>query len=407
MPDKSEKTPEKGRVLLLQGPSNFFFAELGRAIHARGGSVDRIGFSLGDRLYWRRKSGRFIPCKVSPDGFAAWITQVFDDLRPTDLVMLGDGRFYHRTAIDLARSHPSAPRLHIVEHGLIRPGWLMVEPDGMGSASRIPARFSATPTEDPPAPSPARGASFATYAALDIAYHLPQMLLGPLLRPHYQSPAGLSQWSEYGGWMGKLVKRPGTGRQDRATEAALDASSGPIFLFPLQLEHDVQVTAHGGGESLRSHLKDTLIDFASNAQQNAELVIKRHPLDNGTTPWRSLISATAKDLGVMDRVHYLHGGNLDALLARAAGVVTVNSTVGLQALLAGRPCLTLGTAVYDIEGMTHQGPRDLFWTAPEAPDPDRVDKFRAFLLNHYHVPGSFDGPGARIGADALARRIME
>ncbi len=54
-------------------------------------------------------------------------------------------------------------------------------------------------------------------------------------------------------------------------------------------------------------------------------------------------------------VTFLEGGVSDRLLARAAGVVTVNSTVGLAALRAGVPVKPLGDAVYDVPGLTHSG----------------------------------------------------
>ena len=61
---------------------------------------------------------------------------------------------------------------------------------------------------------------------------------------------------------------------------------------------------------------------------------------------------------------------VDKLLDGARGVVTVNSTVGLWALRAGRPVITLGDAIYDIDGLTFRGGLDAFWT--EAGPPERM-----------------------------------
>ncbi len=43
----------------------------------------------------------------------------------------------------------------------------------------------------------------------------------------------------------------------------------------------------------------------------------------------------AAEHGVGERVFYIDGGNLDAMLTTAAGYVTVNSTSGLAALQTG------------------------------------------------------------------------
>lgn len=396
----------EARVLMLQGPSSLFFRSVGRELTMRGANVHRIGFSLGDKLYWDRTAGAFTKCSVPAADYPNWIAGFLTDFQPTDVVMLGDGRFYHRLALEAIRRMAQPPHVHIVEHGMIRPGWILVEPDGMGGHSRIPERFEADTPRAKPEPVDARGGSFLHYAVLDIGYHLPGMLLGWFLTPHYQRPSVVSQWEEYAGWVGKAVKSFTSARIDRLAEKVIEHLEGPVFLFPLQLEADFQIRDHGKGKTLRQHLESVLSSFADHAPADAHLVIKRHPLDNGRTPWRVLVAERAEAAGVRDRVHYLDGGNLEALLAQSEGVVTVNSTVGLQAVLAGCPCTVLGDAVYDMDGLTEQAGLDRFWSAPEKPNTQKAEAFKAFLLNEYHVPGSFDGPGASVGAKALADRIL-
>ena len=94
------------------------------------------------------------------------------------------------------------------------------------------------------------------------------------------------------------------------------------------------------------------------------------------------------------------------MLRRAAGMVTVNSGAGLEAALAGTPVKPLGRAVWDMEGVTHQGDLEGFWQAPRPPDPDLAEDLRTALDWAAHVPGGFDGPAAALGAEALADRIL-
>lgn len=68
-----------------------------------------------------------------------------------------------------------------------------------------------------------------------------------------------------------------------------------------------------------------------------------------------------------DRVFLADGGDTDALIAQSAGIVTVNSTVGLTALYAAKPVIALGAAVYDVPGLTSQEPLARFWHAPAPP----------------------------------------
>ena len=69
------------------------------------------------------------------------------------------------------------------------------------------------------------------------------------------------------------------------------------------------------------------------------------------------------------------------------------------------PVKVLGRAIYDRPGLTDPAPLEAFWQAPRAPDAEETRHFIAFLRGWFHVPGSFDGPGARIGAAALADRL--
>lgn len=395
-------------VVLLQGPSSFFFRDLGQSLRRRGAKVTRICFAPGDWLFWSRSSGRHVRCAVKSDDFPDWISDFIQSKSPSDLVMLGDGRFYHRKTIAALRNIADGPRLHVIEHGLVRPGWILVDPDGLGGSSRIAERFARSKDVPPPSPSQATGAGFLKYVLLDIGYHTAGMCLGWVWNPNYVAHAPISPYREYAGWLGKFLRRGRTRRQDAETlkQLAKRDQTSDMFLLPLQLESDFQIRDHGKGPSLQAHVERILASFSMNARPGSVIVIKRHPLDNGLKDWRAFLVSVAARLGIADRVLYFDKADLDALLAETAGVVTVNSTVGLQAILSGVPCFTSGTAVYDLPGLTTSLPLDQFWCNPTLPDPAKARRFRDFLLTQNHVPGSFDGPGARIGANALAERIL-
>ena len=176
----------------------------------------------------------------------------------------------------------------------------------------------------------------------------------------------------------------------------INAHQGPLFLFPLQLSQDFQLTKYGTGEPQPKVLKRILASFLAHAPSDALLVVKVHPLDNGRTDWPEHLEFAGS------RVLYLDGGDLDSLLARASGVVTVNSTVGLTALQHCVPTLALGKAIYKAAGLTDAQSLDAFWKEPQMPDKARVDAFCHLLRTGFHVSGTFDGPGAVIGANNVA-----
>lgn len=69
----------------------------------------------------------------------------------------------------------------------------------------------------------------------------------------------------------------------------------------------------------------------------------------------------------------------------------VNSTVGLSALYHGTPVKVCGTAIYDLEGLTFQGPLDNFWKLAESSKPDKAlyEQLRSYLIEHTQLNGSF------------------
>src|SRR5690606_41663120 len=87
----------------------------------------------------------------------------------------------------------------------------------------------------------------------------------------------------------------------------------------------------------------------------------------------------ARAAGGEDRVIFIEGGSLPRLSRDAKGMVTVNSTSGMVALEQQRPVAALGRAIYDIEGLTHQGPLDEFWEQPRRPDPELLKHFLRLL----------------------------
>ena len=82
---------------------------------------------------------------------------------------------------------------------------------------------------------------------------------------------------------------------------------------------------------------------------------------------------------------------MPTILPHCRGTVVINSTAGLSAIGCGRPTKTVGTAIYDMPGLTWQGPLDRFWAEARdiAPDPVLHDRFRAELIVQTQINGNF------------------
>ena len=103
--------------------------------------------------------------------------------------------------------------------------------------------------------------------------------------------------------------------------------------------------------------------------------ISTEPSQQEADNWSRNIAAEAQKYGIEERVDVIDGGNLAVLIEMSLGVVTVKSTVGVTALLAYKPVLVLGWAIYDQEGLSHQSSMREFRTSPQAPDADLREAF--------------------------------
>jgi len=379
---RSQAKGKPRSVLFLQGPISSFFDRLGRALIARGHRVHRVNLHFGDQLFWR------LPATDFRGHFADWrgfVAGMLDRYQITDLVLHGDRRPYHIVAAEEARARGIA--VIVTDLGYVRPDWITLEYDGMTTYSRFPRDPAAIRALAAELPEPASGPRFHTpfwlIAALDVAYNL-GLVLGRPLYPHYRYHSICHPFAEYAGWLWSRAKRRFTARAKRPRQAL----PGSYFLVPLQLSTDFQIRAHSPFREVREAVRAIIASFAASGSPR-NLIFVVHPLDNGLIGWSRLIARLAGQFGVTEQVLALHGGTPAELLCNAAGVVTINSTVGVTALREGVPVKVLGNAVFDIAGLTCQAPLDAFWHDPQPPDPALLAAFLRALIGTTQVKGGY------------------
>jgi len=311
-------------------------------------------------------------------------------------------------AVDLARSRGIA--VHVFEEGYFRPDWITLERDGTNGHSRLPKHPDEVLTEakriliDEEAPLPV-GGGISRRVRWEIMNQIATMALAPLY-PQYKRHRSHHPLSEMCGWLKRLAKRPFERRYADRLSRYLEAARPTYYLLPLQLETDYQIRRHSRFKSMAHVMQEVLESFARSAPEGSHLLVKLHPLDNGIANFRKQASRIAKRLKLGRRVLVMDGGHLPSLLARSAGVVVVNSTTGLSALHHGRPVTVLGSAIFDIAGLTFQGPLDNFWHGSAPPDPELFKAFRKVVLTQAQLNGSFfTEAGIAQGIAAAMKRI--
>jgi capsular polysaccharide export protein len=395
---------ERG-FLFLQGLASWFFDRLGRALLARGHRVHRVNFNGGDHAFWRLP-GAVDFCEREHE-WPEFLGRLIVERSLSDIILFGDCRPLHRAAIRVAQSR--GLRVCVVEEGYLRPDWITFEEggvNGFSSLPRDPAWYREQARLLPPwRDHPEFGGSFRRRAIEDITYNIASKM-GARRFPHYATHRPYHQVIEYAGWIRRLALKRGADKEAAVAIQDLQKVPDPLFLFPLQLDCDYQMRVHSPFRGMHLAIEHVLNSFARHAADRARLVVKQHPLDNGVIDWRAITGHIAAELGLADRLVVIDGGNLDKLLARCRAVVTVNSTVGCQALARGVPVMALGEAIYDIAGLTHRGDPDEFWNAPEPPDPELFDAFRRVLVARSLIPGSFfSEAGLKSAVEAAVDRL--
>lgn len=380
-------------VLFLQGPITPFFSEIGDLLAARGHRVLRINLCLGDRLFWHRPGA--VDYRGNRAKWPAFIEDYLDREQVTDIVLLGEQRFAHKVAIAAAQARDIT--VVATDFGYLRPDWITFERNGLSGDSvfpRDPEAIKALAARVPP-PELSRKYhdDFPRQARWDMLYHLASSFLW-FLYPGYKSHQVHHPILVYIGTglriLGRKLKGQGA---NRLIESMRDGSQS-YYVFPLQMQNDFSVRAYSDFDGLEPAIRKVVGSFAQHAPGDTKLVIKIHPLDPGMIDWRKRSLRIAREFGVSERVFFLDGGSLESLLEKARGVVTINSTVGIWALLAGRPLKAMGRTVYDIPGLTFQGDLDDFWTDSKPADVELRDAFvRAMVATiqlrgvYYNRPG--------------------
>ncbi|NMH59798.1 hypothetical protein [Alteromonas ponticola] len=178
-----------------------------------------------------------------------------------------------------------------------------------------------------------------------------------------------------------------------------------FYIFvPFQVETDSQIISNSSWiksmEQLYGHLKSVISQC-----RNADLhfVIKEHP----------------SEIKRFDHLHHQHprikfanNCNTQELIAGSQAVLTINSTVGLEALLLNKPVLVMGSACYSVPGVSHSvsSEEDLghaLNSLNELPfDATLRKQFLSFIQAYYVIPESW-AKAENKNFEALTRRLTQ
>lgn len=374
-------------VLFLQGPLGPFFASLARRLSRAGAVTHKINFNGGDSFYaW---ADQMVDYTGRPDDWPAFFRAYLTHHSIDAVFVYGDCRFYHRLARQVCDDLGIA--FGVFEEGYLRPDFVTLEWGGVNAFSGTDWSRAAIDRYRPEGREPKLrvGRTFLQRARFAILYYVVARLARSRF-PHYRHHRPRDWKRETLCWLTSFYRK-GLYRitQRKLLDRLVNDHRGRFFLFPLQTADDFQIREHADLLSVEHSIDLVISSFAANAASDELLVIKHHPMDRGFCHYGDLIGILAAQRGVAGRVLYCHDLHLPTLLDCAKGVVTINSTVGISALLHKAPTAVLGRALYDMPGLTHQGDLADFWREPPAVDEDLFRRFRTYLYERTQLDGCF------------------
>lgn len=373
-------------VLLLQGPLGPFFRRLARDLEANGARVSKINFHGGDWLFYPRRSVSF---RGRMEDWPNYLAQVLVEQKIDVVLMYGDCRPVHLCVREQAER--LGIEIGVFEAGYVRPNYITLERSGINDYSTLPRTadfYLRQPKREVAKPLPV-GNVFWHAARWAVLYYIAGSLLQPIF-PHYQHHRSLSA-REGLLWLRGFWRKHYYHVKEGAIRRQLEKEySGRFFLVPLQVHYDSQLRTHSEYTDVETFIQYVVADFAKNAVPESYLVIKHHPMDRAYRDYTRYCEQLAERYNLQGRLFCVHDLHLPTAFRHACGVVTVNSTVGLSAVLDGKPVIVCGRAIYDIPGLTYSGLLSDFWAAAPKHKPNRkvVRGFHAYLIEHTQMNGS-------------------
>ncbi|MFV2030310.1 capsule biosynthesis protein [Neisseria sp. S1] len=400
MPDSIASNLEKltssaNRILLLQGPLGGFFYQFAQWLKKQGKTVFKINFNYGDEVFYPATTPDTFGYQGTHQTFDTFLNDFISRHQIDALVCFGDTRPYHLIAKELADNTKNL-NFWAFEEGYFRPFYITLEEQGVNDYSPLPRKVDffkqAYPKlkeqnyhEPPSVPGgflPMARAAIIYYAAANL---FKRKYPNYIHHRHFDIGHYIRSWTLSG------FKRANYWFKDhKFAEQVKSGKFGRFYILPLQVFNDSQVRVHSDFSSVRNFLYHVLDSFALHAPKDVTLIVKHHPMDRGFIDYQKDIKKFLKKHPERrNKIFYVRDVPLPVLLRYGIGMITINSTSGLSALIHNMPVKIMGRASYDIPGITDQNKLADFWKNPQKPNAEYFHAYRMYHINVTQINGSF------------------
>ncbi len=184
--------------------------------------------------------------------------------------------------------------------------------------------------------------------------------------------------------------------------------SAPYLFVPFQVHDDTQIIIHSpyvhNMAELTEWVATAVRQYNDAHQEKLRIIVKEHPSDHGRCSYDHL-RAQYPD------IIFLKTFPTKELIEKAAAIVTVNSTVGMESLLKHKRVITLGNASYTLDGIVTRVRniselRNALLHLSDEYNTDLINKFLYYIRYYYSIEGSWRTP-TEAHFNSISTRISE
>jgi len=400
MPKPSQNKVDN--VLILQGDWEGGLANFGVDLIAAGKKVTKVVLHAGDWIYHYKRVPT-VSYKGKIDQWESWLRAYIADHDIDTLVIYNQYRPYNVVGWNLAKELKL--ECLVLELGLIRPDFCSLYSRDCDQfkylANEWDKLLTSGGTLKPPVKPPQlRRMSTPKKMTQFALFFLLSRLMSIVFRryPHYVDQRTMGVWHHLKAGFVGMVRFYRRNKEHKFEKDFEGEWSGNYYFVPLQVHTDSQITERSDFSSVEEFIKLVITSFYDHAPAETKLVFKVHPMDRGYKDYQAYIDELRQSNPHGQRVFYLDRIHLPTALDHARACVTINSSVGLSALIHHTPLLTLGKASFDLEGLTYKGELDDFWENHGKVNEKNVDNYISLLKHTSQAKGTlyqrlYDTPG--------------
>jgi len=382
--------PQKS--IILQGDWEGGISHVALDMIANGIEVTKVVLNAADWIYSYRK----IPT-VSFDQpvseFKKWLRTYITENEIDSIIIYNQYRPYNAIGWDLAKE--LGLECLVLELGLLRPDFCTVYSQKYDHFSYLRSEWnkleqSGIKLVKPEVPPHLAEMKTMTKMKQFAAFFLFSRIMAIFFRKykHYTDQRGQGFFHHLGALVMSGLRYQGRGKQARYNRIFASNWSEKYYLVPLQVHCDSQILKRSNFSSMEEFIDHVVESFLAHAPSDTKLVFKVHPMDRGYKDYHKKI----KEINELDdgnRIVYLDRVHLPTALDHCLGCVTVNSSVGLSALIHQKKLVCLGDAAFDLEQLTYQGELDDFWDSEFKPRRSKIENYINLLKLTSQANGTF------------------